>query len=74
MKHRKSEHNSQVKTCIKYEKNICLFGAEACGFQQPSKNFNIEEQQNDENPEIIERIFDMMEKFTEIFEFIENQL
>ena len=27
-----------------------------------------------ENPEIITNIFDMMEKFTDRFEFIENQL
>ena len=27
-----------------------------------------------ENPEIITKIFDVMEKFTDRFEFIENQL
>ena len=34
---------------------------------------DIEEVYN-ENPEIITKMFDMMEKFTERFEFIKNQL
>ena len=32
------------------------------------------EEINEESPEIITRIFDMMEKFSERFELIENQL
>ena len=72
MKHRKIEHTDYVSTCSKSKSNSCHFGAEKCWYKHQQRK-NIEEVYN-ENPEIITRMFDMMEKFTERFEFIENQL
>ena len=51
----------------------CAFGDEKCWFKQEGEKNTIE-QNVDENREIITKLFDMMEKFTERFEFIENQL
>ena len=58
------------------QKNIngsCHFGEGKCWFKHEGEKHEMEEIFN-ENPEIITKIFDMMEKFTERFEFIENQL
>ena len=51
----------------------CHFGAEKCWFTHTNEEINIEVI-NQESPNFIARIFDMMEKFNERFELIENQL
>jgi hypothetical protein len=51
----------------------CHFGEEKCWFKHEGGKQEMEELYK-ENPEIITKIFDMMEKFTHRFEFIENQL
>ena len=73
MKHRKIEHTKNVSICIKSETDSCHFGREKCWFIHKTDKSDMEEI-NEESPEIITRIFDMMEKFSERFEFIENQL
>ena len=72
MKHRKNVHSKHIPLCKKYENGICHF-RENCWFKHDIANNQLENELNN-NPEIIERIFDMMEKFTERFEYIENQL
>ena len=49
------------------------FGEEKCWYIHIDQK-NYFEEINDESPELITRIFDMMEKFSERFELIENQL
>ena len=73
MKRRKLEHLNNISSCKNYEKDSCHFGDDKCWFKHEAKNIEVGEIVN-ENPEIIDRIFIMMEKFSERFEYIENQL
>ena len=73
MKHRKHEHPKHVSVCTKNRNGSCHFGEEKCWFKHEGGKQEMEEIY-EENPEIITKMFDMMEKFTERFEFIENQL
>ena len=73
MKHRKIEHSEYVPSCLKDKSDTCHFGKEKCWYKHDHKKDDSEEIYN-ENSEIITRMFDMMEKITERFEFIENQL
>ena len=69
MKHRKREHPQHISICQTYNK----FGNENCWYKHVDKQSEIEEI-IDDNPELITRIFVMMEKFAERFELKENQL
>ena len=70
MKHKKTEHPQNISICKKYESGYCSFTKENCWYKHENKeNENVEN-----NPEMIVRIFDMMERFAERFEMIENQL
>ena len=73
IRHKKREHPKNVPVCTTNINGSCHFGEEKCCFRQEGKKHAMEEIVN-ENPEIITKFFDMMEKFTERFEFIENQL
>ena len=73
MRHRKQEHPNHVYVCTQNINGLCHFCDEKCWFKHEGEK-NAIEQNFDENPEIITKLFDMMEKFTERFEFIENQL
>ena len=73
MKHRKIKHKENVSICHKNMSGSCHFGAEKCWFTHTNEEINIEEI-NKESPNFMARIFDMMEKFNERFELIENQL
>ena len=68
MKQRKTEHPQNISICKKYENDSCSFTKENCWYKH-KKNEIVEN-----NPEMIARIFDMMETFAERFEMIENQL
>ena len=72
MKHRKTEHPNNISICKTYNNGSCNFGSEKCWYKHVEKQ--TEPGEIDENIEIITRIFDMMEKFAERFELIENQL
>ena len=72
MKHRKKEHPKNVSTCKAHLSSSCNFGTEKCWYKHVEKETESEE--NDDNKEMITRIFDMMETFAERFELIENQL
>jgi rubredoxin len=73
MKHRKREHPQNISICKTYNNGSCKFGNEKCWYKHIDKQSEMEEI-IDDSPEIITRIFDMMEKFAERFELIENQL
>ena len=73
MNHRKREHPQKISICKTYINGSCKFGNEKCWYTHVEKHSEMEEI-IDNNPEMITRIFDMMEKFAERFELIENQL
>ena len=72
MKHRKTEHPNNISFCKTYNNGTCNFGSEKCWYKHVEKQTEVEE--IDDNNEMITRLFDMMEKFAERFELIENQL
>ena len=68
MKHRLSEHSEHVSACRDDSNGWCRLGADKCWFKHSEKRDKEESGQ----PEIINRLFDMVEKFSERFEIIEN--
>ena len=72
MRHRKQEHPKHISVCTKSRNGLCHFGNRKCWFKHEDEKSEIEVNFN-ENPEIITKMFDMMEKLTERFEYIENQ-
>jgi hypothetical protein len=78
MHHRKSLHYQEVTQCTKSLHGRCWFGAKTCwfhheGIEQINENGrtdNIENKNNKE--EIIEKIFNMMEVFTQRIMKLEN--
>ena len=72
MKHRKTEHPNNISICKTYKNGSCNFGKEKCWFKHIDKETSVDE--TDDTNEMITRLFDMMEKFAERFELIENQL
>ena len=71
MEHRKLEHPEKITACKKEMDGSCRFGMEKCWYahkyQHQTKILN-------QDPELINRLFTMMEKFTERINNIENQL
>ena len=74
MKHRKMDHNEYVSVCKLNSNGSCHFGKEKCWYKHEDEVVNQFENWNDDNQEMMTRIFDMMEKFAERFDLIENQL
>ena len=73
MNHRKSQHPENISICTKNDNGSCNFGNQKCWYKHVEKQ-NENEEIIENNPEIITRIFNMMETFAERFELIENQL
>ena len=71
MRHRKHEHPKHVSVCTKNRNGSCHFGEEKCWFRHEGEKHAMEEIVN-ENPEIITKNFDMMEKCTHCIVTIEN--
>ena len=69
MEHRKLEHPEKISACKKEMDGSCRFGVEKCWYAHhiPNQNLN-------QDPELLNRLFTMMEKFTERIDNIENQL
>ena len=73
MKHQKIEHEDTVNTCNHAKKGTCHFGSENCWFRHDEPVITNGDKKNIENnQEVIEKIFDMMEKFTDRIVHIEN--
>ena len=70
MKHRVREHEEYVPECRNNLNGCCTFSAKECWFKHESSTEN----QELESPEIVKRLFEMMEKFTERIEQLERQL
>ena len=78
MKHRKKEHVQNVVFCKNALKGTCKFGAKKCWFNHNENEMsyisqNVEDSDNLNN-EMIAKIFEMMEKFTERIVQIENKI
>ena len=66
--HQKQTHKENIKACIKFKKGSCQYDNENCWFLHDYENV----QQNDDK-EIIQKLFEMMEKMTERILKIENE-
>jgi hypothetical protein len=70
MKHRRNDHSDIVPECRDYVNNCCRFQKETCWFKHGERIEN----QEIKSPDMVERLFDMMEKFSERMEMMESQL
>ena len=69
MRHRKKEHSSKIKLCFKSVNGECLY-QNNCWYKHEENQDHTENQ----NQELFNKIFDMMEKFTHRIVTIENNL
>ena len=71
MKHRRKSHDEYVPECRDYLESCCIFGTDACWFKhgEESKK-NLE----NESADMISRLFNMMEEFSERMKIFESQL
>ena len=73
MKHRKSEHSESVPACKNVLNGACGYGQSKCWFTHndseiENQNLNVKDQ------EITEKMLDMMEKITHVFNFLKTRL
>ena len=67
MRHKKQEHRQSVPACVNETQGTCVFGEEKCWFRHNNKDGNNQTNNKDkvnENKEVMERIFNMMENMT----------
>ena len=72
MKHRKSKHKSDIEKCSFASGGVCKFGADKCRYSH-NNNDNYAYQEKSNNQEIVDKLFQMMEKMTDIILYIENK-
>ena len=65
MKHRKEEHPQFVPNCRKETNGTCQFGAHNCWFKHIEIENSNEHTNIDKNQELIGKLFNMVEKFTQ---------
>ena len=70
LKHKKIEHVTSVEECKNGKSNSCKYGDQNCWYRHNSQTNSKE---NNVNQEVIEKLFNMMEKFTERIFNLENQ-
>ena len=71
MKHRKREHGEFVATCREKTKGRCTYDPDTCWFKH---NDHLNENHNIESSDMIKRMFEMMENFTERISEMEKQI
>ena len=63
--HKKSQHKESVQACRSLQAGKCKYRNEKCWFNHNGSIENIEDENDKKvNVEVIEKIFQMMEKFT----------
>ena len=68
MKHTKSEHPTAISECKNYNMGCCRFQDDECWFKHKEvQTFD------KKHPEIIEKLFTLMEKMTTRIDAIENK-
>ena len=69
LQHRKQKHIDSVQSCRNMVSGACKYGIEKCWFNHSEFTKNTSMNENDEklndNEEVVEKIFKMMEKFTQ---------
>ena len=70
LNHRKKDHVTSVHQCKNERSSSCKYGAQNCWYRHNSQTNNKE---NNVNQEVIEKLFNMMEQFTERIFNLENQ-
>ena len=73
MKHRKDEHQKTISECRNDKNGWCRFSAEKCWYKHEEFTFNNQGNDN-QPPEMISRLFTMMEAYQERIETLENQI
>ena len=74
MKHKKEQHIEIIPICKNSKNGSCMFGPLNCWFNHTNIHENQKNHINNdmENNEMIRKLFDMMEKFTNRLMKIEN--
>ena len=71
MEHRKEEHPQNISDCRENKNGLCRFSEIKCWYKHEKVDIQ-NEIKSTENPEIIKRLFNMMEKFAATIELLEN--
>jgi hypothetical protein len=71
MEHTKIEHPTTIAECKNHKIGCCRFENDTCWFKH-SGNGHEEQTFNKQHPEMIEKLFVLMEKMTKRIEFLEN--
>ena len=71
--HRRKKHENQVPSCDKFKNGRCIYGKENCWFVHNGQENIMEENNLEENKNVLQRIFKMMEKMTERIVMIETK-
>ena len=83
MKHRKKYHSKNVPKCRTLQNGTCQYGSEKCWFKHNDLLINDEINEvhekmdiveNDEKSEIMQKLFEMVEKYTERIILLENEI
>ena len=72
MRHRKSDHLEKVAICTNEKNYSCTFDPDKCWYRHQNAKNNEDEKL--ETKDMLERLFNLMEEFTERMTMIENQL
>ena len=74
MEQRKLENPQKISACKQEMDGSCRFGVDKCWYAHKYSHQTNQTGNLNQDPEIINRLFTMMEKFTERIDNIENQL
>ena len=73
MEHKKNEHQKSISECRNDKNGWCQFSAEKCWYKHEELSFDNQDQ-NSQPPEMMSRLFAMMEAYQERIEMLENQI
>ena len=77
MSHMKEHHSKFVPNCKNADNNSCQYGTKKCWFRHGDNNEmieNMEIEENNEKNEMFQKLFEMVEKYTERIISLENEL
>ena len=76
LRHRKNEHRIRVQMCRNEKDGTCIFGSLNCWFIHDDKEAAYESDKTliKEHNEVIEKVFEMMEKMTERILIIDKSI
>ena len=78
MKHRKEYHSDKVPSCNAVNTGSCRYGEKKCWFKHSKKENNINDfeeiTETDKNSEMLQKLFEMVEKYTNKINLLENEI